>query len=369
MAVEVVFVSSVVGGFEDVREAAATAITELGLHPLLSEQLSADPAASRRALLDRVAEAEYYLLLVGARYGDTEVGERAPTEQEYDEAARLNKPILVLVQEADLEARQREFLERIRGSWGEGVFYGTFTSAADIGAKVVAALSRQRSAVAENAPAAQTRALELAAGENRSGSGQGPNARVAFAPLQQTTLLDAVALEEPSIADDLIGALRSAGAIPQSAGVREEVTAGGVRLLPSGQHGEPLATIEVDGSITVAGSLRAEGMYGGMTIEPTRLEKLLVGAGAAAKLIWDRIDTRAEIRQAAFAVAILDAEYVAYGSSSSGSIPMGGSIPAVLVVPEPPPVVTRGELDQQAVIHRILAAIRRVFADAGRVQS
>lgn len=368
MAVEAVFISSVVGGFEDVREAAATAVAELGLHPLRSEQLSADPVSSRRALLDRVAEAEYYLLLIGSRYGDAMAGEFAPTEDEYNEAVRLSKPILVLVQETELEPLQREFLERIRGSWGEGVFYGTFTSAADVGAKVVAALTRQRAVVAEDAPSAQARALELAAGDQRSGWSQGLGARVAFVPLQQTTLLDAVALEEPTLPNDLIGALRGAGAISQSVGIREEVTAAGIKLLPSQQHEQPLATIEADGAITVSGSVAADGMLGGMVIDPGRLEELLANAGTAAKLIWDRIDTRGEVRQAAVVLAILNAEYVAYGASSSGSVSMGGSIPGTLLVPDPPPVVPRGQLDQQAITHQILAVTKRVFADAGRMQ-
>lgn len=69
MAVEAVFISSVVGGFEDVRTAAATAVSASGMYPIRSEELSADPASSRRALLDQVAAAEYYLLLFGARYG------------------------------------------------------------------------------------------------------------------------------------------------------------------------------------------------------------------------------------------------------------------------------------------------------------
>jgi hypothetical protein len=131
MAVDAVFISSVVNGLEDVRDAAAEAIQGAGLYPICSEGLSADPSSSRRALFDQIAVAEYYLLLLGASYGDTGPNEIAPTEDEYNEATRLNKPILVLVQETKFELRQCEFLERIRGTWGEGVFYGTFTGTAD----------------------------------------------------------------------------------------------------------------------------------------------------------------------------------------------------------------------------------------------
>jgi hypothetical protein len=367
MAVEAVFLSSVVGGFEDVRDAEGIAIEGMGLHPIRSEQLSAEPMPSRRALLDRVGEAEYYLLLVGARYGAPEDGSIAPTEDEYREAARLGKPILVLVQETELEPRQLEFLARIRGSWGEGVFHGGFTGAGDVGAKVVAALSRQRAAVAEDGPAAQARARELAGAEERGGFGRGPQAKVIFVPLRRSTLLDPLALEDPGLAEDVIAALRSAGAIAQSVGVRGEVSATGVRLSASERTGEVLAAVEPDGAITVCGELAGEGLMGGMIIDPARLDNLLAAAARGARSIWDRIDGRAEVRQIAVSVAVLGAQYAAYGAGSGGSVPMGGSIPAVLVAPEPPAILTRAELDQELARNRILAAVRRVFADAGRV--
>lgn len=369
MAVDAIFISSVVGGFEDVRDAAAAAVSASGLHPIRSEELSADPASSQRALLDQVAAAEYYLLLLGARYGDSGAGETSPTEDEYAEAVRLGKPILVLLQEVELELRQREFLERIRGSWGEGVFHGTFTGADDVGAKVAQALARQRSAVIEDAPAAAERALALAGEDSRHGWHESATVRVAFAPLRQTTLLDPVALEDTTLPDDLIAALRAARAIPQSVGMDGDVSASGVKLAPSPQQSGPEARVYADGAIAISGSVAAEDMLGGMQIDPDRLASLLAGTARAAQLIWDRIDTRAEVGQVAVAAAVLDAQHLAYGASSSGSVPMGGSIPDTLIAPNPPHVVPRGQLDQESTSHRVQAAIKRAFSDAGRVQA
>lgn len=368
MAVDAVFISSVVGGLEDVRAAAAAAVSASGLHPIRSEELSADPASSQRALLDQVAAAEYYLLLLGARYGDTGSGETSPTEDEYAEAMRLGKPILVLVQEVELEPLQRQFLERIRGSWGDGVFYGTFTGADEVSAKVAQALARQRSAVVEDAPAAAERALLLAGEESRRGWHESATVRVAFAPLRKTTLLDPVALEDVALADDLIAALRAAGAIPQSVGMDGDISVAGVKLGPGPQQSGPEARIYADGAIAISGSVAAEGMLGGVQIDPDRLASLLAGAGRSAQLIWDRIDTRSEVGQVAVSAAVLDAQHLAYGASSSGSVPMGGSIPDTLIAPDPPYVAPRGQLDQESTSHRVQAAIKRVFADAGRVQ-
>lgn len=368
MAVDAVFISSVVGDFEDVRDAAAAAVSASGLHPIRSEELSADPASSQRALLDQVAAAEHYLLLLGARYGDTGSGETSPIEDEYAEAMRLGKPILVLVQEVELEPRQREFLERIRGGWGEGVFHGTFTGAGDVGAKVAEALARQRSAVVEDAPAASERALALAGEESRYGWHGPATVRVAFAPLRQTTLLDPVALEDATLADDVIAALRASGAIPQSVGISADVSAGGLKLGPGPQQSGPEAQIYADGAIAVSGSVAVDGTLGGMQIDPARLTSLLAATGRAAQLIWDRIDSRSEVGQVAVAAAVLDAQHLAYGTSSSGSVSMGGSIPDTLIAPSPRHVVPRGQLDQESTSHRVQAAIKRIFADAGRVQ-
>lgn len=367
MAVDAVFISSVIGGFQEVRGAAATAVTASGMHPVQSEELSAAPSSSQRALLDQVAAAEYYLLLLGARYGEAHAGATSPTEDEYNEAARLGKPILILVQEIELEPRQREFLERIRGNWGEGVFYGRFTDAGDVGAKVADALARQRAGITEDGPAAQERALALATVDDRSGLGEPARVRIAFAPLRQTTLLDAMALDDGDLADDLIAALRSGGAIPQSVGISAEVSAAGVKLGPGPQQRGPEARVDADGGISISASVAAEGMLGGMQIDPLRLGFFLIEAGRSAQLIWDRIDTRSEVGRVAVTVAILDAQHLAYGVSS-GSVSLGGSVPHAVVAPDPPTLVPKAQLDQEALSRQLQASIKRVFADAGRVQ-
>jgi hypothetical protein len=367
MAVESVFISSVIGSFEDVREAAATAVSASGLHPVRSEELSAAPASSQRTLLDQVAGSEYYLLLIGSRYGEAASGGISPTEDEYEEASRLGKPILVLVQEGDLELRQREFLERIRGGWGEGVFYGTFVDAGDVGSKVGAALASLRSAVAEDAPAARERALALVATEDHRGWGLSVAVRIAFAPLRRTTLLDPLALEQPSLGDDLISALRAGGSIPQVVGVEAEVTSDGVRLIPPSQQSGPTALIGSDGSILIAGSAAGGDSFAGMRIAPDALAEFLSAAGRSAQLVWERIDVRAEVGQVAVAACIPDAQHLAYGGSGN-SLSMAGSVPRTVIVPDPPQVIPRAQLDQEATARQLQAAVRRVFADAGRAQ-
>jgi hypothetical protein len=371
VAVPSVFLSSVVLGFEEVRDGAAAAIRGVGMHAVRSEELSADPASSRRALLDQVAAADFYLLLLGERYGDYGPRETSPTEDEYAEATRLHKPIFVVVQEIDREPRQQEFLERVRGTWGEGVFHGRFTSAGDVGSAVSAALVRRQAGVVEDGPAAQARALALAGEEEPYGQGSGIGARVAFVPLRQSTLLDAVALDQPGLAGDLADALRRGGAVPQSIGIGAAVSAAGVELVGNAPENwvTPAAHVAVDGAVTVLGSVAVEdGPLGFSSVDPARLRALIAHAGAAAQLIYDRIDPRAEVGQVGVAAAVLGAAYKGYGASSGNSMSVSMSLPAVVVGPDPAEIVPRAQLSGEDLALRIETAIKRVFADAGSLR-
>jgi len=58
MAVPSVFISSVVRGFEQVRERAADGVERVGMHPVRSERLSASSDSPKRALLDQIGNAD-----------------------------------------------------------------------------------------------------------------------------------------------------------------------------------------------------------------------------------------------------------------------------------------------------------------------
>lgn len=369
MAVPSVFLSSVIRGYEDVRDAAAAGVERVGMHPIRSERLAAEASSPRRALLDEVADADLYMLLLGERYGEA-TGERAPTEDEFDEAVRRHKPILVLVQEGGLEAAQQAFLERIRGSWGDGVFYGRFRGPEDVGAAVAAALGRHQAGIIEDGPAAQARAIELASGEARPGTtSSGVAARCALVPLRQLVLLDPVTLDEAHLGDDLAGLLRAADLVPQRIGLAAHVSGAGVRVEGSDVDNwtRPEAVITADGAIVVVGSVAVEGTMGFSLVDPGKLEALVRRAGRFAQLVWDRLDARGEISRVAVAAAIPESQHKGFGAVSGNSMSMSMSLPPV-VVSDPAEIVARGQLADQEPARRVLAAIKRVFADAGAVQ-
>ncbi len=46
---------------------------------------------------------------------------------------------------------------------------------------------------------------------------------------------------------------------------------------------------------------------------------------------------------------------------------MGSSLPALVVAPEPAAVVRRADVASDELVRRLVAEVRRVFADAGAV--
>jgi len=110
---QTVFISSIQSGFEDVRAAARDGVESFGWRAVMAETVGATPASPQRGLLDRVAESDVVLLLIGPRYGASQESGLSATEEELDEARRRRKPILVLRQEGELEPEQQEFLNRV----------------------------------------------------------------------------------------------------------------------------------------------------------------------------------------------------------------------------------------------------------------
>jgi hypothetical protein len=365
--VESVFISSVQEGFERVRHSARWAVENLGLRPIMAEQAGAWPNSPRSALLSLVRDADAFLLILGRHYS-------RPTEDEFDEARRAGKPIFVLKQNVSLEPAQDDFLERVAVGWERGRLWDTFTDESDVGDAVVRALSGQlrRATRAEDlAPAARTRAGELAAGEGGARFGRGGSiARVAFVPLGGGVLLDAVALEDPDLGDTIADLARSARLVPHHTGISPVVSRAGVDLQRSetrsygGQSGP--VVVGADGAVTAEVDVAGADQWGSSRVDPDRLREGIRRTGRFALGVWERIDPRDEVQRVAVAVGIPEAQQKRFGPPThSGSFTMGSSVPPVVVAPEEAVVVRRGEVASDELVRRLVAEVRRVFADAG----
>ena len=121
------FVSSVIGGMESYREAAAQATGTLDHEPRMAEDYGASSSTPQETCLRGVREADVTVLLLGARYGARQESGLSATHEEYREA-RGRSPVLAFVQEnVEYEADQKEFLGEVQ-DWTSGQYTADFST-------------------------------------------------------------------------------------------------------------------------------------------------------------------------------------------------------------------------------------------------
>ena len=117
-----IFVSSVMKDYDDYRYAASQGIQRVGGDPIRAEDFPAASHSPRNGCLDGVRSADALVLLLGGRYGFVGPSGLATTEEEYEEARRTHKRILVFLQgDVMREPRQQIFVDRVQdyidGHW------------------------------------------------------------------------------------------------------------------------------------------------------------------------------------------------------------------------------------------------------------
>jgi hypothetical protein len=116
--------------------------------------------------------------------------------------------------------------------------------------------------------------------------------------------------------------------------------------------------------VEVAGS----DQFGFSRVDPDRLQTGVVAAGRFAVGVWDSIDEREEVQQVAVALTIPEAQHKVFGKPTGGnSLSMGWGLPQIIAVPSPPAVIRRAEVGGDELANRLVAEVKRVFADANAV--
>jgi hypothetical protein len=369
MAVRSVFISSVQRGFEHVRDAVREAVESMGMHPVMAETTGARPSSPRTGLLDEVTRSDAFLVILGEHYGDTVENGFSPTEDEFNRAVRLGKPILVLVQDGvTREPAQEEFLRRVSaGGWDRGKLYGKFSSAADVTVAAVRALRALDTDPSEDEPSAQERAAELATGEPSRGQGSGVRLRTAVVPLATVRIIDPLKLEDEDLEEAIVGLARAARLVPQQIGLQASSSSIGVAL----QSSQPVnwttvsATVGADGAVVSEGSVAGEGPFGGSLVDEAKVAAAIAASCGFAAKCWERLDDHQEIRRVAVAVAVPDAEYKAFGAAQGNSMHMPSHNPGVVLAPQPAAIVTRTQIDSDETLRLLTVSLKRAFADLG----
>ncbi len=124
------------------RVAAFHGIEGLDFEALEAEDLPASPSSSQGACLSLVDQSSAVVLLLGKRYGTPQESGLSATEEEINEARKLNKPVLVFVVGRSLDSRQRKFLQSLQ-EWAAGVVTKTCEETGELTKEVVRALRKQ----------------------------------------------------------------------------------------------------------------------------------------------------------------------------------------------------------------------------------
>lgn len=369
-----VFISSVQLDFEDERNAAKGAVESHGMRPVMAESVGASPDPSRTALLNHVEQCDVTVLILAGRYGYIGQSGQSPTEDEFDRAVACGKPVLVFVQEGvDRELRQQQFIEKVRGTWEEGLYAPGFRTPTELALAVTRSIRelQEEQQGGGASPAAQQAAAQLAAGESRHGQWtSGCLVRVAFVPVGDRTLIDAVALDDPALEESFGSVIRQHRLVPQSAGLDVQVSSLGLIGIGKDPKQFSATTVQLaaDGSVMVEADVASDGMLGSMAISHERVVSLVAQGSAAAQQMWGLVDAAGRVRQVAAALGVPDASQKVYATapvSNSVSAAFGG--PQRIVAPTPALLVRRNDIGAAQTDQRLVASLKRAFVDLGAV--
>ena len=89
-----VFISSTFSDLEDERQSVLKAVLELGHMPAGMELFPASDATAWQLIKAVIDDSDYYVLIIGGRYGSLDETGIGYTEKEYNYAVESNKPVI-----------------------------------------------------------------------------------------------------------------------------------------------------------------------------------------------------------------------------------------------------------------------------------
>ena len=287
-----VFVSSLITGMEAIRAAARSAITTLNHEPIMAEDFGALPHSPQVACLDGVRQAGAVVLILGGRYGATQLSGLSATHEEYREA-RGRCPVLAFVEEGvSPEPEQEAFIREVQ-AWDSGLIRVGFPDAVQLERKVIQALHQLdvlSAATPFDAQEVLDRALALFPKERDSYSAM-LSLAVAGGPAQavlRPSQIEAPVLAETLEKEALYGAIR---VFVRGGGSEATVSDGALVLEQASQHGRSSRSIRLDpqGSLLVRLPVESNG-HGMSVILVETLQEQLAAALRFAAWMLNHVD-------------------------------------------------------------------------------
>jgi hypothetical protein len=365
-----VFVSSIIAGFEPVRQAARTAVTTLRHQPIMAEDFGAQPASPQVSCLQGLRASEVVLLILGEKYGAVQPKSGlSATHEEYRDA-KGSKPIIAFVQSGIAPAKdQADFITEVQG-WEGGLFRGSFTDADDINANIIRALHDYELANATgplNPEALVERAVALLPPLGRNASSSATlHLGIAGDPLQ--SILRPAEIEKPALAEAvhqaaLFGPVRF---FDTAEGVNSDVHENG--LIVSQKNGSRVQLTE-RGSLLISVPVNTPTRDRNYSYAfPAIIEEVVAQRlGAAlgyAEWLLEHVDLTQRLTQVAIAVRINCSDHMAWrtqqeqdASPNSGTIGFSSSQEKRPVHVSRPRAALR--LDRSRLVEDLVVALRR----------
>jgi|SRR6478736_8399623 len=143
-----VFVSSTFVDLKDERQAVAHAVLEMGHIPVGMEYWSALDEDQFDFIKRVIDQSDYYLVIVGQRYGSLTPDGLSYTEKEYDYALAKGLKVIALIQDdpgftpkADVDQELREKLDTFRAKLSKGRLVKSWRQSGEVAANAVLGLN------------------------------------------------------------------------------------------------------------------------------------------------------------------------------------------------------------------------------------
>jgi len=334
-----VFISSLIGGFEEFRAAARSAIIALRHEPVVAEDFGAQTSSPQIACLHGLRSADLVVLILGGRYGYVQGSSGvSPTHEEYLEA-RGRKPILTFVQSGvERDEQQAKFVSEV-SEWETGHFRESFKTADELRNLVTRAIHDFQLANAAgpiDASAMSAKALAMLPKTRQKSQASSPTLHVGIVggPIQR--ILRPVELESANLADAIHQQALFVEPRLFSKSKGGEHSIDGSTLVVKQERGASIHVGE-DGSLLLSlpmeGAERSRGNgFGAFAIIEEDVLRELSAAIAFGAWLLERIDPTQRLTHLALAASIEASDYMGWrtqaeqeASPNSGTMRMGNA--------------------------------------------
>ncbi len=368
-----VFVSSVIDGFEAMREAARRGVVSAGGEPVLvNEDQVSTSTSPRNACLDAVDSCDVHLIIVGERGGWKAPSGKLVVEEELERARARKLPVLAFIQDGARDPDATKLISLL-SDYVHGYFRKTFSTPSELEKAVQEALLKL--GVEMIKPINPESVLEDLKAPRRIRNES--SLRFVLAPERDEEILDILRLESPEFQEDVLRIAhdRKVGLLSYSAPKGFTKTDEGILLSQQTPVGVRRSAGDVDLEVRTSGRLVIDAQvsdlhennrpFGGMIIQEADLDQILRRCFLFGGALFDQLDAHRRFLRFVTGVSLAGVEHRQLVDRPPGnSLSLGNFRQREdPMLSETPRLVTRDDLENpEAEVKRKIALFRRNFS-------